>query len=118
MDENNFDCLKGKEITSVEWDESSIKFKLNDAFNNEIIISYGAYGDCCSASYIEDLDNPEIFNDAVFDSVDVEFGETKEIEEYNVQKWTFYKFKTNKGMCTLSFRNDSNGYYNGWLARE
>jgi hypothetical protein len=24
------------------------------------------------------------------------------------------KFKTNKGYCTIEFRNESNGYYSGW----
>jgi hypothetical protein len=112
MYESNFDCLKGKEIVSIEWNDSAINFNLKDD-----TVSYEAVGDCCSSSHIEDLDNPEIFKNAVFDSVAVESGETKDDGDYTVQKWTFYKFKTSKGMCTLSFRNDSNGYYNGWLEK-
>jgi hypothetical protein len=83
-------------------------------------VYYEAIGDCCSISYIESLDNPEIFKDAVLLSVDVEDGGHKDIKknEVEVHEWTFYKFKTTKGMCTLSFRNESNGYYSGWLRKK
>jgi hypothetical protein len=108
--ENEFDSLKGKEILSVEWSDETLRFNLKgDA------VVFNAYGDCCSRSFIESLDNPEIFKDSVFDSVETVEGEQKANEEFDVHKWTFYKFKTNKGMCTLSFRNESNGYYNGHL---
>lgn len=93
----------------MEWNEKEISFVLSDE-----TVKYNAVGDCCSQSFIESLDNPEIFQNAVFDSVESVSGETKE-NGIVAHKWTFYKFKTNKGMCTLSFRNESNGYYDGFL---
>lgn len=108
--DNEFDSLKGKKILSIEWNEETLRFNLKgDA------VCFKAYGDCCSNSFIESLDNPEIFRDAVFQSVESVSGETKELKDFDVHKWTFYKFKTDKGMCTLSFRNESNGYYDGHL---
>lgn len=110
--DSEFDVIKDKKIYSIEWDQEGIRFNLKgDAFY------FKAVGDCCSRSYIESLDNPEIFKDSSFLSVASIAGEQKDID-YGVHKWTFYKFITSKGMCTLSFRNESNGYYDGWLERE
>jgi hypothetical protein len=108
---SEFNDLKGKTIRSINWDDSFLKFNLDGG-----VISFQAVGDCCSSSYIESLDNPEIFKDSVLTSVESVSGETKDFD-YGVHKWTFYKFETNKGMCTLSFRNELNGYYDGWLQR-
>jgi hypothetical protein len=109
--DNEFDCLKGKTILSVEHSDETLRFNLKgDA------VCFEAVGDCCSSSFIESLDNPEAFKDAVFDSVKSVSGESKDID-YEVHKWTFYKFKTSKGLCTLSFRNESNGYYDGYLRK-
>lgn len=112
--DDEFDVLKGKEILSVEYSEKTLRFNIkHDA------IIFDAVGDCCSSSYIESIDNPEIFKEAVFDSVESVSGENKTMEnDYDVHKWTFYKFKTSKGMATLSFRNESNGYYDGHLERQ
>ena len=105
-----FKNLIGKEVLSVEFSENTLRFNLkHDA------VIYEAVGDCCSSSFIEDLDNIEALQNAVLESVDVVEGEVAEKEDWKVSEWTFYKFKTNKGLCTLSFRNDSNGYYNGRL---
>lgn len=106
-----FDKLNKRKINSVTWTEDVLTFHTDTGD-----IKYNAMGDCCSSSYIEDLDSPEVFNDAVLNDFDVVDGDTKDDEDSGVtKKWTFYKFVTDKGMCTLSFRNDSNGYYNGWL---
>lgn len=110
--DKEFDVLKGKHILSIEWNEAGIRFNLKgDA------VTFEAVGDCCSQSYVESLDNPEIFQDSIFESVESVEGEVKEKDDFDVHKWTFYKFKTSKGMCTLSFRNESNGYYDGGLER-
>ena len=109
-----FKNLEGKRIYSVECDEKTLRF--NHEPNDATVLE--AYGDCCSCSYIESLDNPEIFKDAIFDSVEIIEGESKKLKDDDGNdhlQWTFYKFKTNKGMCTLSFRNESNGYYSVWL---
>jgi hypothetical protein len=105
-----FKDLKNKKIQSIIWDEQNIIFNTQNG-----PVEYEAYGDCCSSSFIESLDNEEIFKDSVLESVEAVSGDQKDIDDYYVHKWTFYKFKTDKGMCTLSFRNESNGYYDGSL---
>lgn len=87
--------------------------------NDEVIMFY-AFGDCCSSSFIEDIDNLEVLQDCTLLDIQRESGEYRNNtpdDEYSCDfsAWTFYKFKTNKGNSTLSFRNDSNGYYNGDL---
>lgn len=125
--DREFDVLKGKTIKLVELilttrdeysdedkrETSGIRFITKD----NMVVDFRAYGDCCSTSFIESLDNPTIFKDAIFESVESIEGENKENAEFDVHKWTFYKFKTSKGACTLSFRNESNGYYDGFLER-
>lgn len=120
--EIDFDILKNKKIISIDLDYTTrykydkqnhtdgIRFNLENGF-----VQYRAFGDCCSTSYIESLDNPSIFDNATFLSVEVIEGIQENIDYTDVHKWKFYKFKTSKGMCTLSFRNESNGYYNGEL---
>lgn len=106
-----FTPIINKNIKFINFNQEEITFNLADGER----VSYQAVGDCCSSSYIESLDCPEVFNDSTLISVDVVSGKGVEINENVYYKWTFYKFKTSKGMCTLSFRNESNGYYDGWL---
>lgn len=108
---NNFENLIDKKITSITFNPTQITFN----FENGRAV-YIAEGGCCSSSYIEDLDNPSIFENAILISVEDVSGGSKDFDNgMGVHKWTFFKFKTDKGMCTLSFRNESNGYYDGWL---
>lgn len=115
--DDEFKDLIDQEIKTIIFNDKNLLFGLKDGS----IIEFLAVGDCCSNSYIESLDNPEIFRDATLVSVESVEGETESIVEdgwqIEVYQWTFYKFKTTKGMCTLSFRNESNGYYDGYLER-
>jgi hypothetical protein len=79
-------------------------------------VSIHAHGDCCSRSFIESIDDESVFNDATITQIEIVSGETKEHEYWNVHKWTFYKITTTKGMATISMRNESNGYYDGYLS--
>jgi hypothetical protein len=103
--------LKDQEVITTVFTEKDISFTLRDGD----VLVYNAIGDCCSSSYIEDIDDLEVLQNATFLELYIESGETKEVEDHEVSKWTFYKFKTTKGYATLSFRNDSNGYYDGYL---
>jgi hypothetical protein len=76
-------------------------------------LMYEAYGDCCSRSFIEDFDI-QIPPNTIIREVHEVTGKQEEVDG-ETYKWTFYKFYTNKGVHTLSFRNESNGYYNGSL---
>lgn len=72
----------------------------------------GHYQECCEDVHIEDIDN----------SLDVlENSEILEAEEVtsednlpgrdDYERWTFYKFRTQKEHITIRFYGGSNGYY-------
>lgn len=108
--------IVGKKVKETVYNEKLLSFTLDD--NSKI--EYEPVGDCCSQSFIEDIDDLEALQNCEILSLDIERGESKEFENKfswveDVHKWTFYKFKTTKGYATLSFRNESNGYYDGEL---
>lgn len=107
----NFEQLKDLELKSVSFTESDLTIELT----NGKVLKYYAEGDCCSSSYIESIDNFEALQNTLLISTESVSGEQKDFD-YETHKWTFYKFKTTKGDATLSFRNESNGYYNGYLS--
>lgn len=73
-----------------------------------------AYGDCCSRSWYEHCDNASALQNATL----LEFEEVhlggSDHEDYTYLRTDIFKFKTDKGHCTIEFRNESNGYYSGW----
>lgn len=86
-------------------------------------IKYKAYAECCSDSWIEhveDLDNliGNTISKIVIKTLDntIEYKAKDECSRGFIQVYS-YEFVTNKGICAVEFRNDSNGYYGGWLER-
>ena len=82
-----------------------------------------AVGDCCSHTWIESMDNPECLVGGVVNSVEnidmPNLGDVpgKRIKEQFVESVEYYglRITTDKGICVLDYRNDSNGYYGGSL---
>lgn len=73
---------------------------------------FEAYGDCCSHSYIQDVDGP---CKGKIIAVGETNGGTKE-EDYNVIKYHNVVLTIEgKGHLIVEFRNESNGYYDGNL---
>lgn len=103
------------------------KVSLNDAknmvtfyFQDGTVAEFGVEGDCCSHSWIEELTVPESVEGLI--PVDVEdycFGqEWLEPEEYTLRQSYKTVFRLSNGeSITLEYRNDSNGYYGGFLVR-
>jgi hypothetical protein len=82
--------------------------------------SFAVEGDCCSHSWIEHLEMP---NDVKGASI-TEISETQEsndklshTEGYEEVVNYYTKFSTQAGDIVLEYRNDSNGYYGGYLVR-
>lgn len=96
-----------------DWPEVSDQSLVLNTENGKLV--FDALGDCCSKSYIESIDNLSALKDTTILNIEKVEGEHEKHATYDVSKWTFYKFNTLKGNATLSFRNDSNGYYNGYL---
>ncbi len=109
--------LIGKVITAV-WladDKKAIKFDVDDS---EPVIAR-ADGDCCSSSWIENVEAPEVLvgsSVVSVESLDLS-GANERNDEYGdlVQHYGL-RIRTALGACTLDYRNESNGYYGGSLS--
>lgn len=106
LDANDIQDLVGLKVESVEISLCKTVLRLNGCeYLNTV-------GDCCSESWIEHIEG-----------VGALFGTIKSVEEIVISdSWTtdddllqIYAFKitTDKGVCTIDFRNRSNGFYGG-----
>jgi hypothetical protein len=120
--ENKEHVLVGKVLRDVllAKDQQAIKFVLADG--SEIIARCDV--DCCSSTWIEDVNNPEFaVGSEIVSAVDIDMPEgwmarpTKHDDRYE-EEMEYYGFKitTAKGVCTIEYRNSSNGYYGGNLS--
>lgn len=80
--------------------------------------AYAAYGDCCSTSWFESINNMDNLLDEYIIGIEEKPERTAESSgksphEDNCIVVYGYTFKTRKGYCDIEFRNESNGYYGG-----
>lgn len=128
-----FDKILNRPLASVALsdDNARITFKFQDDGEK----SYGVEGDCCSSSWIEHLEAPDDLQGAIITKVEdgggipyddhkcVEYDYSKSNAENEAAGYCGHdvlavyntKFYTDKGTITLEYRNDSNGYYGGYL---
>ena len=128
----DFKDVIGKSIDSINLDKEADRITF--AFQDGTQRSYGVEGDCCSRSWIEHLEMPVDVKGAVIQSVEdgdgipwdnhqcVESVYDGDKREYSTEgcgheSLSVYstKFQTDKGTVALEYRNDSNGYYGGYL---
>lgn len=80
---------------------------------------YNAYGDCCSSSFFSEILNPQnILGQKITEvkEIDLEPGEApirKGTSEDDHEQIYGIHITSEKGTCTIIFRNHSNGYYGG-----
>ena len=106
--------LIGKVITNV-WlakDKRAIKFDIE----NEDSIIARADGDCCSVSWIEEIDLPSMLIGKVISVEDINMPDLGQPNEYDLIQYYGCKITTDKGSCIIDYRNESNGYYGGNLS--
>lgn len=113
--ENN--PLIGKVITAVHvaTDKKAIRF---DVEGGEPIVAK-ADGDCCSSTWIEALDTPDLLIGGTVTAVeDIPMPDIPgaEPDDYDVIAYYGCKISTTKGACVIDYRNSSNGYYGGNLS--
>lgn len=125
--------LVGKEIVGykISEDRESIIFEIAAAerYNGPKGKSYcqaepvvlTVYGDCCSQSWIESLDTPANLIGTVQSVEDLDMPNlgnvgTKHHPDVDQIRYYGLKIVTDKGHCVIDYRNDSNGYYGGWIA--
>lgn len=105
--------LIGKTIFSIsvgpekEW----IEFIITDGEK----FHYDAFGDCCSSSWIESIEDIDNLIGETVISVDAKHIRRGEEGTYECLEVMNYDINTSKGACTIDFRNASNGYYGGYL---
>lgn len=106
--------LIGRVINAVyvAVDGSAIRF---DMLDGEPIVA-NAYGDCCSHTWIENVETPENLLGTVSEVEDLDLHKADKEEDYNLIQFYGCKISTEKGSSTLDYRNESNGYYGGTLS--
>lgn len=132
-DAKHYDRLIGATVTAVHVSEDVLTFQTDRG-----LVSYRVEGDCCSSSYFYDFHGvTHLLNNGpvtAFESVDLGPGDPGwhdcsqhgEIEWGDGNDWhedrTVYGYRITTehprfGPVTsvFSFRNDSNGYYGGWM---
>ena len=113
--------LVGKRILSVAIVGDELHFTPNDG----PVIKYRTEADClCAHTWWESIDNEDALDNAVVISTEncdmpeepEDPGEPEDPDDYTVIKYYGVKIHTDKGDCTIDFRNSSNGYYGGSYA--
>ena len=101
--------------------------QLDFEFEDGSVVSYLAYDDCCSFTWIEHLEQPIDLRGAVITGVDEPPIEDRECTpekqcnsptgDHAHECVACYRtvFHTDKGDIDVEYRNDSNGYYGGDL---
>lgn len=84
--------------------------------------AFGAEGDCCSHSWIEHLEYPgagpeSIVGARILDIMESNGPEPTAEDKAAAECLETYAttFRTDRGDIVLEYRNDSNGYYGGYL---
>ena len=106
--------LIGKKISHIRIndDQSILSFETDQG-----LVSYEAWGDCCSESWFADITGVSALiggvvataDEVSMDDYNVNDGRTRQGEDSAYG----YKITTDKGYADIVFRNSSNGYYGG-----
>ena len=113
----DFDSIKnnviGKKIADITYqDDENVILWFADVPKG---LHLNLEGDCCSHSYFADRTH---FTDLIGTTInDVEHRSNGSIDEeyFDVTSLHCLVFITDKGHFTIDWRNDSNGYYDGWV---
>lgn len=106
MDYNlDFNTLTGRTFSSVEKDDNSVTFYLEDGSFYRL----KHHQDCCEHVWLEDVCGD--LSDLEDSPILIAHEATSDNKEYDHGMWTFYHLSTHKGSVTLRFCGTSNGYY-------
>ncbi len=111
------DVLVGKKINELWMSDNDVQMTF---VTDDGEFSFCCDADCCSESWINHINFVECLLGGTVESVDdidmfsllgVEPAATR--QEYD--QVLFHRIFTDRGSCTIEFRNSSNGYYGGSL---
>lgn len=106
--------LIGKIITDIQIskDRYSLIFRIKD----EPPIVAECYAECCSETWIENIELPALGFPAVVVSVhDLDMPVPEDTSDYECLQVYGFRIVTDRGEIIIDFRNNSNGYYGGSL---
>jgi len=114
--EENLKHFVGKTITGVWHRDGDVAF----SFDDNSVIYASPEGDCCSHSWVEHVSGVEGAIGAVVDRVDCnpELATQKNVDDEGYECLALYGISliTTRGhRIDIDYRNESNGYYGGWL---
>jgi hypothetical protein len=110
--------LIGRTISKVEISDDRYEIKF---VTDRDPVELEVHGDCCSRSWIESIDDPDVLLGTVTDVEEIKMPDLGNISTpYNSDpEYVAYyglKISTEKGRAVIDYRNDSNGYYGGWIS--
>jgi hypothetical protein len=120
MSYTNETLLIGKTVTALELSQDRETLTLTCADGSTA--TGITYGDCCSQTWIENIENEEaLIGHAITAVEDIEMpslGDVGTPHHPDVECVQYYglRITTTGGICTIDYRNDSNGYYGGDLS--
>ncbi len=102
----------GREKTRDDW------FKTQADVCDKVELK--TYGDCCSQTWIEAIDDPDALCGVVLEVEDVEMPESVQrvtplCQDPDCVQFYGLRVTTSAGRCVIEYRNNSNGYYGGSL---
>lgn len=106
------DILRGRTIIALfkcEDDDTVLKLETSDGN-----FQANAYGDCCSRSWFEDVNLVATLPASVVDVVDRAMPPALE-DEWKTIVFYGHTIKLSTGYIDIEYRNESNGYYGGWM---
>jgi hypothetical protein len=112
---SDFEPLVGKKILSVRMNQSKTVLEFETP---EGKIGFYAEGDCCSHSWFEHVSGLNfLVGRIVTKAEDISMGEIpdSELEGYDCVQNYGYRLTTDGGYFEIEMRNESNGYYGGYI---
>lgn len=84
-------------------------------FTDGSAVQLELYGDCCSLSFFTDTKQFDEIVGAKLLAVEQRDGEGFDDPKVEHVSPHFLVFTTDRGHVTIDWRNESNGYYDGWI---
>lgn len=118
------DCIEllNKQISRVMLNSFSDQILFITSNGEQFL--YQTEGDCCSTTWIEEINGLDnLLGQVIHDVEDVPMGEPEADRAHGQDGSKYFdvlqdygvKFTTTRGYCDLVYRNESNGYYGGSL---
>lgn|SRR3990167_5569582 len=106
----------GKTIKEIYFDKEMDDWIVFITDENKL--SYHIEADCCSTSYIDSFKGiSNLLNQKVISVKELRTTE-EVIEEWDYIRTHPVEIITEKGVCVFTYKNNSNGYYDGWIELE